>query len=730
MNPSQIHSTFKSVLNFLSNGKINHSIQKVQLLIDELQVGEYTDRFNELEQNYRYLLYYFTNDIHDPERKIVYNKLISRFFILVSILREELFFRNSSGYEYTQKRYFPHRKRFSELQDLVDAFDYYYQQKNIISERGNDSFIDNEHLRKNYEQLLPELFSVYWLATTYNQNEKNIFNELITVKSWSYVEKSMLVSALTLNLWRMFDESKLLMLFDCCNSTEPHVKQRALVGVCFVLVRYNRFIPFFPSVRNRLVILADESKTLENFRNIFIQIISTSETDKITRKMQEEILPEVMKISPLIKDKLDNDNLLKSDEFDEENPEWQELIDKSGASEKLRELNELQMEGADVYMSTFSMLKSFPFFYEFTNWFMPFDPENSAVSDLFKSKDSGLLSAFIDNNLMCNSDKFSFCLSVLQMPEKQRNGMKQSFKAESEQIKEMAKDEALFQPEQVAKNISKHYIQDLFRFFKLNSQSKDFSDMFKSTMLMHKSFLFDILSSGSELKTEIAEYLFVKNHYAESGELFDELLLEDPTSVLLLQKNGYANQKLRFIDKALEMYLRADIIQPDDVWTVKKIALCYRIKGENTKALEYYKHADFLKPNQKNTLMNIAGCLEDMGDLKEALSIFMKINDEEDAKILRAIVRNSFMSNNLAGAEYYSERLLEMRSVGLDFILAGHIAFCRQKIKPAVEFYQQAFNEFDNADEFESAFNQDKAILVKYGLESGDIALMLDAVLN
>jgi len=68
-----------------------------------------------------------------------------------------------------------------------------------------------------------------------------------------------------------------------------------------------------------------------------------------------------MKISPLIKDKMDAENLLKSDEWEEENPEWQEILDKSGISDKLQELSELQLEGADVYMSTFSMLKNFPF---------------------------------------------------------------------------------------------------------------------------------------------------------------------------------------------------------------------------------------------------------------------------------------------------------------------------------------------------------------------------------
>lgn len=57
------------------------------------------------------------------------------------------------------------------------------------------------------------------------------------------------------------------------------------------------------------------------------------------------------------------------EEKDDTNPDWADAIEKSGLGDKLREMNELQLEGADVYMSTFSQLKSYPFFREISNWF-------------------------------------------------------------------------------------------------------------------------------------------------------------------------------------------------------------------------------------------------------------------------------------------------------------------------------------------------------------------------
>ena len=63
----------------------------------------------------------------------------------------------------------------------------------------------------------------------------------------------------------------------------------------------------------------------------------------------------------------------ETEDSDDLNPEWENWIDKSGITDKLREMGELQMEGADVYMSTFSQLKQFPFFRQMSHWFYPFD---------------------------------------------------------------------------------------------------------------------------------------------------------------------------------------------------------------------------------------------------------------------------------------------------------------------------------------------------------------------
>ena len=733
MNSSQIHAIYKSALHFLAIGQIKSTFEKTSDLVNELQVGEFSDRLEDLQQNYRFLLQYYITGVEDPQRKSVYNKLIARLFVLNSELREELLYRNSTNFEYTQKRYYPHTKRYSSNAELFRALNYFYNQTiNLKNDSGNHD-IELARLRSNFEQLLPELFGLFWTTTTYSVEDKSLFNQILDENYTGSLEKSIIISALTLNLWRMFDESKLMLLFDACQSDNQMVKQRSMVGLCFVLAKYNRFLPYFPAVRNRLVLLTDDNHVVENFQNIFIQIISTVETEKISRKMREEILPEVMKISPMLKDKMDPETLLNADEWSEENPEWQEILENSGVSNKLKELSELQLEGADVYMSTFSLLKNFPFFGELTNWFLPFDPQYSSVAELFKTDDNTLISAFLGNNLMCNSDKYSFCMSILQMPESQRGMLKNSFKMEAEQMAEMTNDEALLKPALISKNISKLYIQDLFRFFKLYSRHSDFSDMFGYSLKMHHSFLFDILSGNADFKTNIAEYYFSKVHYNQALELFEKIQLETSPTAALYQKIGYMYQQTSQFANALEAYNKADIIHPDDFWTIRKMALCYRLSGDFEKALEFYQQANYLKPNQTSILMQIGHCLVELGKFNEALNIYFKLDalEEENIKVWRAISWCSFVLGNIQQADYYTKKLLESEPNAHDFLNLGHVAWCQRKMSEAVDFYRKSLELHQNNWElFVESFKEDKTYLFANGIDKDEIPLMLDVLMT
>lgn len=732
MDIKQIQATYQSALRSLLLGRLKQAFDHIGTLSDELQNWGLREQLDMLQQNYRYMLQYYIDGVEDPERLTIYNKLVGKSFSLAEEIKENLYIQNSTLFEYTRKRYFPHTRKYADSQQLFASLKELHGQLEMLPTQAEQHREEFKRLETAYESLLPELFGIYWLSTQFTQSDKAVFQHITSPNYQGELEKPLIVSALTLNLWRMFDEEKLMLLFDCCTSQDPAIKQRALVGLCFILTKYNRFLSYFPMIRNRLVLLADDEHTLENFRNIIMQIIGTTETEKISRKLQEEILPEIAKISPKLNSKADVENLINSDDWEETNPQWQEIIEESGVADKLKELSELQLEGADVYMSTFSMLKTFPFFNELSNWFLPFSATHSSVYELFADNDRNMLNSFVGSQVMCNSDLYSFCLSILQMPSTQRNMLKQSFKMESEQFDEMTKEENLLTPETSSKNLSKQYIQDLFRFFKLYPQKKDFTDMFESALLLHKTQLFDILSADCRFKTDIAEYYFSKKLYPQALELFNQISDEQKPTAALCQKTGYAYQKTSQLEKALQAYLKADVIQPDDLWTVKKIALCYRLLEQYEKAVEFYRHADFLNPGERSTQMQIANCYLLSGKTKEALNLYFKLDaeQEDDIKVQRAIAWASFLAGNLTQANHYMLKVLNNAShTAQDCMNAGHLAWCDKNRKTALAHYRKSLElQSDHWDSFQEAMLQDAGHLKDNGISADEIQLMLDEI--
>lgn len=433
----------------------------------------------------------------------------------------------------------------------------------------------------------------------------------------------------------------------------------------------------------------------------------------------------------MIKKKLDSESMTKSDDWSEENPEWNEMLEESGIGEKLQELTNLQLEGADVYMSTFAVLKNFPFFNEIAHWFMPFDPAFSAIRDLFDNKDQNLMTAFLNNSVICNSDKYSFSLSVMQMPTGQREMMSRSFRAEADQLAEITRDESILKPNLADKNQARQYIQDLFRFFRLHPQHHEFDDMFDYALKIHESSFFDILAASGNLKEQLAEYCFSKNFYSVAEVLYKELIQSSDPSASLYQKYGFSLQKLSRIDAALEAYLKADMILPDDGWTVRKIALCYRLTGNYSKALEHYRHADFLKPGTLPVGMQMAKCYIALENYPQALQLYkqLEISYPDEQKIRRATGWCAFISGNLHQAEYYYEKVLSDMPDAIDLLNAGHVALCMNKRSMAVDLYKQSLELQQSGPELlAQQLDADKPYLLKNGLTADDLQLFFDAL--
>ncbi|MGC9353802.1 MAG: hypothetical protein ACP5D9_08180, partial [Mariniphaga sp.] len=519
MTEQELKKRYNEICGNLAARRLKPAFDMLGKLIAENGLGAYYDEYHNLEETYHYMLKYTVEGTRDPERQKVYRKLIVSVFELADKIYEALRFRFSPSVEYEKKRVFK-EETISDLKAFVAEVEDFYLQDESPADKDAQLAAARKHLRQ-----IRKMFYHVWFSDNLSSAEIDALRTYFTSPVILLPYKSFIVTSLMLSLQRFFDPEKFTLLFDAYDSDEPEMNQQALVGLLLNLYRYDARLRFFPAITGRLKILNENPEFKRNLERVIIQLIRSKETEKLQQRIRDEILPEMIKISPTLKDKINLDSLMEEGLSEDKNPDWEEIFkDSPGLMDKMQEFSELQMEGADVFMGSFAMLKSFPFYSEMANWFIPFFPENPEIANALDFSDdtsTRLMEALNKAPVLCNSDKYSFCFSIQSLPKENREFMAQGINAEMDQLKELEEDEELTQPGRKAEFISNQYVQDLYRFYKLFPRKNDFEDIFSWRFDFHnRQALGEILKEDPKVLRNIAEFYFAKNYFDEAAEIF------------------------------------------------------------------------------------------------------------------------------------------------------------------------------------------------------------------
>jgi len=379
------------------------------------------------------------------------------------------------------------------------------------------------------------------------------------------------------------------------------------------------------------------------------------------------------------------------------------------------------------------MLKHFPFFSELANWFFPFTPEHPEIIRNPINKESPEDAAFtqliMKSSMLCNSDKYSFYFSIMNIPPDYKKMVADSLKAEAEQMDDISRDGAILSPNKNSEIIISQYLRDLYRFFKIHPQHNDFEDIFAWKFDFHHKFAFSsILGEDLKMQRNIAEFNFAKNYFSEAAELY-ELLLQMTDDAEMLQKLAYCYQKIGDYKKALSYYLKADLFDQNKLWNYKKIALCYRNLKKPAKALEYYQLAEILETDNLTLQISIGQCQMELKLYEEALKSYYKVEylSPGNKKIWRPIGWCSFLLGKIGEAEKYYERLISDHPNKYDLLNMGHVQWCLGNRRAALDYYKKSINDADSSEkDFMEAFDEDLQNLLKQGVDPDDVPIMLD----
>ena len=699
----------ENIRQLLFNSSLKEALELIQTQMAGVSDWSIVSRYEDIDRSYKYMLQYFSQGLPDNQRTDVYHRLIRRCLLLNDDLLQARLQPES------MLLYYQHLRSRLSRTETVESL-------RLVLE----SYVDT-HDTAAHERALSLLFDLIWTNGQWNTQDSSQLMELIDSPLVADDDSAFAISAVTLSLMERFDPLKCLFLCQAAESLSIAVSIRALTGLAVSLTGYRDMLSYFPEVEARIKLLADVPGIPERMLKVQMELMRCRETREIDRRMREEFIPTMLrnpKLGDLMREELEREDV---------SPDWKEWIERSDVKDKLMQMTELQMEGADVYMSTFSNLKNYPFFREIANWFRVFSMDQPDVMNALGTQglSSAIGKSMLSSSVFCNSDKYSFALTFSQIPPQQREMITGQLNEEAmEAIQEQNSHPS---PEQVTETVqARQYTQDLYRFFNLFSRRHEFRDPFAGNLNLLVDSPLAILLRTDDSEQKIAAWLLKKNYYAEAVDayrLMERNANPYSTDYRFYQQMGYALQREQKYTDALEAYLRADILQSDNSWTMRHTAQCYRILGRADDALELLLKAEKNNADNLSLQIQIGDCLVDLKRYDEALTRFFKVDylKPDYVKAWRAISWCAFLAGRTDRSREYYDKLMASDPSGTDCLNAGHVYWTMGNVQHAAALYRRSASILGR-ERFEEEFEKDRAILIEKGISDQDFPLMLDLI--
>lgn len=714
----------KKIKNLLEVGKLHEvfmMIKKERLLSSH---PELSDKITRLEETYRYLMHYFVEGYPDAGREDMLNGIINELNTINDSLIREYRLLDDSDIYYATKRFENIRK--TNLAASLHTYKEAYS-KALLANGTNDYL----EFRKAADDALVSLF--YYVWTMFGSPEYEYRSIVHEVKSseMPFEFKAQMISALLLGLMNYYDRNALTALLDIYeDDLSQKLSARALVAILLVVAKYPERIKNDKAIKARFSLWQDSLISYTRLREVLMNIVRTRDTERISSKMQNEVMPELMKLRPEILGKLKDFSHDADMEMLDMNPEWEELLNKTGLGDKLRELSEMQLEGGDVMMMAFSNLKSFPFFNNLPNWFLPFSSSHSDVEG--KAEDLKQFSELLDlEGVMCDSDKYSFAFSLASMPKKQRDMMIGKMNEQVSQLKEVLAEKKLKSSVPEFDIEVTRFMRDIYRFYKLFRKKAEFYDPFMKPFDFMSLPVLNELLQDEDIISLVGEFYFKRGYYSEALSLL--MVLEnkkdDPS---LWEKIGYCHNGLNNITEALKWYKKAELINPDSLWLIKKLAVCSRMTGKFEEAAEYYSKALAADPENYSLLMSAGNCMLESGNISGALANFYHADyvSPDKKSTWRALAWAELVNKNIEKSRFYYDKLLADSSPSTnDLLNSGHLYYLSGDVKKALESYKQCITSPGyNLKKLEEDISKDMPVILEAGGKENEVLLILDKI--
>ena len=621
----------KDIIGYIKSGQLGMMLKRMKNRVESSYNAEIMSRYETLCEQYRYMLKFFYDGMNDPHRDEMLKGMISRAFTLDSDMMMMEKFHSSPSYSALMKTL---------PQSRMDTM-------TMISGLRESDISPKDHYALLHNVFLTIFFSLSW-----KEQDSRMWTAFLIDDRVSTVDAQTIVSAITLSCANGFCIEKFkTLVYVYLTSHDEHVRQRALIGCIFTFDKADA-MPYSADFKAIIQDLFADEGTESAVLEILMQIIHCNETERDNKKINDEIMPEIMKSSAIqitpqvIKEK-------KPDEMDEIlNPgKYEKQMEKLESS--LDKVRKLQSSGADVFFSGFSMMKRYPFFYKLCNWFVPFTVEHPDLIALnYGENKEKMMDGMFRNPSLCDSDKYSFVFAfqsiMPSLPENIRQAMMEGGGLIGS-LDTLDEESAM----QSASFIRRMYLQNLYRFFKLNPQIK-MRNLFENREWLAN--LMDAECMNGESLVELCKFLLrrkyvdeacsfarkIKNDGVDSGLLLAAVAMERGEKDVarafyndILENNPECRQALNGLAKlsfqnsdyvvSHAAFKRLVELFPDNLSYQINNAMSGVLAGKATELLNEVYRLDFENENNGTVKRLLAWTLLCLGRFEQAKSIYEKI---------------------------------------------------------------------------------------------------------
>ena len=717
-----------------SEQNVGVALKTLRSFIKVCKLHAFDARISRIESDYELMKAYMRKGLNDPQFEEVYDRLLLTLYVLNADVQLAVFLNENPSYQAAYMDVQTLDADFDAIKTRLEAF---VQDIALLSLEPQDAQkVKKQELYDRHHQYVKKLFNALLVSPQWNESTAKFAQDLLLSPTIDAIDAQLLLSGVMLSAIQLFDIHQFQTLVQVYRqATEPHLRQRALVGIVLSLPENEGDI--YPEIQQTINTLCQDEQTCRELVELQMQMFYCMNADADNEKLQKDIIPNLMKGS--------NISISRAGIVEKEEDEVDEMLNPGAADQAMEEMERnfnqmmnMQKAGSDIYFGGFSQMKRFAFFATLSNWFVPFyqdHPELRQVNDKLGS--NKFMQLLLESGPFCDSDKYSFVLGLSSIIDKIHQNMRELLDNQDAFGTTVSMEE-----KSNPAYIRRMYLQDLYRFYRIYHNKNDFHNPFDTSAMENSAFfVVNPYFRESPLKDrimEVGKFLYKHHFYRELWQLLGAYADREDIEYWRLAAMAYYREKdYLSADKAYTNVLE---MNADDVQAIRGKALAGFYLEDYEQAVEYNKRLLELDATNEHVQLNLAVSLMNNDEIEEGMSLLFKLNYDhpENLSIQRSLAWGYLQQQKpQQAAPIYKRLLANKHRMPTDCLNAGYCQWFLSNVEEAIDLFRQYVTKAKKerrrpggGNLLNEVFAMDADLLQQYGIGMKEAFVMEDLVAN